>query len=162
MKYHMSLCNGHGTVITNIGQTVSSSASITHLSKRPEDPPWHNEHNRCDIADFGPMSAKIWFNIAQLYLCHSELCCYLAEIGKIVPTYPFKALPVSRALAWLGFLGRIGQSKFERLLMVSGDWTVTAALTRVIFHISIYKYISLIIDTINCLNCTSSHFAARI
>ena len=53
---------------------------------------------------------------------------------------PIMTLPVSRALAELSFLGQIGHSKFGEMLTVCGHRTVTAALTRVVFHISNDKY----------------------
>ena len=76
--------------------------------------------------------------------CHNELrhYCYRSELGKIVLIVPITALPVSRALAELGFLGWIGHSEFERLLIVFGHGTVTAALGRVIFHCPTNKYYS--------------------
>ena len=103
---------------------VIYSDPIAHFSKRPEDPPWHNKHNRTDIAEFGPMPTQFWFTMAQLYLEVNEfsLCCYRAVIGKMGPFVPITVLHVSRALAKLGFLGRIGHSKFERLLIVLGHW----------------------------------------
>ena len=64
---------------------------------------------------------------------------------------PFTALLDSIALAELGFLGRIGQSKFERLLLVLRHRTVPVALTYVTFHISKDKYTSLITDSVNQL-----------
>ena len=47
----------------------------------------------------------------------------------------------------------------KRLLIVFGHWTMTSPLRPVIFHISKDNYISLITDSINCQNCSFSHFA---
>ena len=60
----------------------------------------------------------------------------------MIPIVLLTALPVSRVLAELDFLGRSEHSKLERLLTVFGH----AALTRVTFHVFVHKYISVIID----------------
>ena len=71
MKYHTHARSGRGTVIRSIGQPIkfvlSISGRIAHLIWCSEDPPWHNGHNQTDIAEFGPMSTKFWFTMAQLY-----------------------------------------------------------------------------------------------
>ena len=70
--------------------------------------------------------------------CYNELrlCWCWTEIDKIDPMVPFMALPASRALAELSFLGRIGCNKFKSLLIVLGHWTVADTQMRVVFHIS--------------------------
>ena len=78
----------------------------------------------------------------------NNLSYYWAEISKIVLTVSITA--VSRALAKLDFLGQIRHSKFERLLFAVRHWTMTAALTDVLYHISKDNCISLITYAINC------------
>ena len=72
---------------------------------------------------------------------------------------PLRHLLVPIALAELGFLSRIGHSKFERLLLVSVTQPWPLQPTRMIFHISQDKYTSLITDSIHCRNCSFSNFA---
>ena len=106
MKYHTRSSSSHGTVIINIGQpfkfSVCNSTPIAHLSKHYEDPPWHSGRNWTNIL--------IWFNANNVFVhygtiilwsCHNELrlCCYLAEICKIVLIVLITALHVSNVLA---------------------------------------------------------------
>ena len=81
------------------------------------------------------------------------------EIDKIAPNVSITALPVSRELVELGSLSRIGRNKFERFLIVFRHWTMTVAPRSLIFNICKDKYTSLITDSINCRNCSFSHFA---
>ena len=146
MKYHTRSCNGHGPAIINIGQhftfAASNSAPTAHFNKRPEDPPWHNRHYRTDIVKFGQMPTQFWITMARLYREVSKMNPdIVTKIGKMVPHCAHYGIAFFRALAELGFLGPIGHSKFERLLIVFKHWTMTTALTRVIFQ---NKYISLI------------------
>ena len=65
---------------------------------------------------------------------------------------------VFRALAKVGFWGRIRDSKLKRLPNVYDHCAVTAAGTPMIFHTHTDKYTGLIADLKNCVNFTFSHF----
>ena len=71
IEYHMHSCSGHGPVVIDIRQrftfTASNSAPIVHFGRCPGDPPWHNRHNRTDIAESGSMPAQFWLTMAQFY-----------------------------------------------------------------------------------------------
>ena len=166
VRYH-KICSGHHTEILSNGQpfkfAASNLAPITHFSKHSKEPQWHNWHSRTDIAEFwsGSHTVSVHYGTIISWSCHNEpiIYFYRAQMGKIVTFVPITSLPVSRALAKLGYLGRIGRNKFERLLIVFGHWTMTAALRLLIFHISKNKYTSLITNSINRRNCSFSHFA---
>ena len=116
------------------------------LEQRSENLPWDNEHNRTDIAEYGP--TLVYYGTIISWSWHNELRhrWYRAKIGKMVLIVAITALPVSRALAELGFLGRIGDGKLEILLIVFGHWTVTASPTHVIFHTFTEQYTGPITD----------------
>ena len=154
-------------MIINIGQilkfTVSNSSSMAHYSKRSEDPPWHNGYNRTDIAEFGPIPKQFWLTMAQSYrkvaIMNKDFIFIVQKSAILSPLCPLRHLPVLRALAELGFLSRIRRNTFVRLLIVFAHWTMTAAQRPLIFHISKDKYASLVTNSINCRNCSFSHFA---
>ena len=130
--------------------TVSNSAQKAQFCKRSGNRQWRNGHNGDDLADFGPITTKSWFIMAtSRYNCatiNQKLCWNRTKFGNIGPIVPIVSWWVFRALAKVGYWGRIRDCKFKRLPNVYDHCAVTAARTSVIFHIRTDKYTSLITD----------------
>ena len=119
MKYHSRSCSRHGPVNKTIGQpftfAASSSAPIAHCSKHTEGPPWHNRHNRTDIAEYGAMPTPFWFTMAQLYrevaILNPDFVVIGPKSARRSPLSPLQHCPFPKRLQnWAQFLGRIGHS----------------------------------------------------
>ena len=118
--YPTRSCNGHGTLMINAGQrfkfAISNSVPVFTLASALKTLHDTVGHHRTDIAEFGPMSTVFVHNGTIISgSCYNEprfVFCYRAETGKIVPIVSITALPISRALAKLGFLGRIRHNTF--------------------------------------------------
>ena len=152
-------------MIINIEQpfkfAVSNSDPIVHFCKRLEDPPWHSGYNGTDSDKFGPMSTKFWSTMAQLYpevaIMNPDAVVFIGpKLARSSSLCPLRhCLFPKRLQNW----ALIGYSKFEKFVIAFGHWTVTVALTRVIFHVTKDKYCTIIIVSINCRSCTFTHFA---
>ena len=106
------------------------------------------------------MSTKFWSTMAQLYpevaIMNPDAVVIGPKLARSSSLCPLRhCLFPKRLQNW----ALIGHSKFEKFVIVFGHWTVTVALTRVIFHIPKDKYSTIIIVSINCRSCTFTHFA---